>query len=72
MARSGVVIMTILKVQKQGSQKFQDPVLVCKHGSQKNSKNQITGPIKKRPVHSRFFHENLEQVFLKRPGPEAF
>jgi hypothetical protein len=40
------VIMTILKVQKHGSQKFRDPILVCTHGSQKISKNQITGPIK--------------------------
>jgi hypothetical protein len=61
-ARSGVVIMTILTVQKHGSQKFQDPILVCKHGSQKN---QLTGPIKKSPVHCRFFHENLEQIFFK-------
>jgi hypothetical protein len=62
MARSGVVIMTILKVQKHGSQKFQDPILVCKHGSQKISKNQITGPIKL-PVHCQFFYENLSRFF---------
>jgi hypothetical protein len=62
MARSGVVIITNLKVQKHGSQKFQDPILVCKHGFQKNLKNQITGPIKL-PVHCQFFHENLSGFF---------
>jgi hypothetical protein len=62
MAKSGVVIMTILKVQKHGSQKFQDPILVCNHGSQKTSENEITGPIKL-PVHCQFFHENLSGFF---------
>jgi hypothetical protein len=72
MARSGVVIMTILKVQKHGSQKFQDAILVCKHGPQNISKKQITGPIKKPPVHCRFFHENLDQVFFAVTGSRGF
>jgi hypothetical protein len=65
MARYAGVIMTILKVQKHGSQKFQDPILVCQHGSQKISKNQITDPLKNLQSTACSFMKTWTRFFLQ-------